>query len=313
MPLIAVVLPVYNVAPYLKEAVDSILNQTIQDFEVIIIDDCSTDKTIEVANTFNDSRIKIITKEKNKGLIDSLNIGFKTAKGKYIARMDGDDISDLKRFEKQLNVLENNPEIKVCGCWLQAFGNNDEIIKHKEHHEQILVNMMVHCSMSLGAVMIDRTWVKDECFNEEKKHVEEKYAATYLKKLKGTTRSSLSENIFKRKMYTKHGFHNYPLAWNSDDRAWFDFSESKPIFTINEAMVYVSVSEESISGMDNNLEIKNRSQALFYSYLLWGFKLNFAQKVEISYLILNLQKNSVSYFTRLHARILIKISRILNK
>jgi len=143
--------------------------------------------------------------------------------------------------------------------------------------------------------------------------VEEKYAATYLKKLKGTSRSSLSESIFKRKMYVKYGFKNYPLAWNSDDRAWFDFSESKPIFTINEATMYISVSEESISGMDNNLEVKNTSQALFYSYLLWGFKLNFAQKVEISYLILNLQNNWVSYSTRLYARILIKISRILNK
>lgn len=171
--MISVVLPVYNVAPYIKEALDSILNQTIQDFEIIIIDDCSTDNTIEIANSFNDERIRILTKFENKGLIDSLNIGFKAAKGKYIARMDGDDISDLKRFEKQLYVLENNPEIKVCGSWLQAFGKDDKIIKHKEHHNQVLVNMMVHCSMSLGAVMLDRAWAKGEYFDENKKHVED--------------------------------------------------------------------------------------------------------------------------------------------
>jgi hypothetical protein len=87
--------------------------------------------------------------------------------------MDGDDISDLKRFEKQLYVLENNPEIKVCGSWLQAFGKENKIIKHKEHHEQILVNMMVHCSMSLGSVMLDRIWAKEESFDENKKHVED--------------------------------------------------------------------------------------------------------------------------------------------
>ena len=138
--------------------------------------------------------------------------------------------------------------------------------------------------------------------------VEEKYAETYSKKLKGTSRSSLSENIFRREMYLKYGFKNYPLAWNSDDRAWFDFSESKPIFSINDAEIYISVSEGSISGMDNNLEAKNKSQALFYSYLLWGFKLNLTQKVQISYLILNLQKNSVSCFTRLYAKIVIKVS-----
>ncbi|ELY1978133.1 glycosyltransferase family 2 protein [Flavobacterium psychrophilum] len=171
--LISVVLPVYNVAPYIDEAIDSILNQTIQDFEIIVIDDCSTDKTIEIIKSFNDQRIKILTKSENKGLIDSLNIGFKAAKGKYIARMDGDDISDFMRFEKQLHVLENNPTIKVCGSWLQAFGKENKIIKHKENHEQILVHMMAHCSMSLCAVMIDRAWVKDECFNEEKKHVED--------------------------------------------------------------------------------------------------------------------------------------------
>lgn len=171
--LISVVLPVYNVAPYLKEALDSILNQTIQDFEILVIDDCSTDNTIEIANSFQDARIKILSKKENKGLIDSLNIGFKAATGKYIARMDGDDISDLKRFEKQLNILEKNPEIKVCGSWLQAFGKSNEMIKHKENHEQILVNMMIHCSMSLGAVMLDRVWVEGEYFNEEKKHVED--------------------------------------------------------------------------------------------------------------------------------------------
>jgi glycosyltransferase involved in cell wall biosynthesis len=171
--MVSVVLPVYNVAPYLKEALDSILNQTFQDFEIIVIDDCSTDNTIEIAASYNDSRIKILTKSENKGLIDSLNIGFKAANRKYIARMDGDDISDLKRFEKQLYILENNTEIKVCGSWLQAFGKDDKIIMHKEHHEQILVNMMVHCSMSLGAVMLDRAWAEGECFDENKKHVED--------------------------------------------------------------------------------------------------------------------------------------------
>lgn len=172
-PLISVVLPVYNVAPYIKEAIDSILQQTFQNFEILVIDDCSTDATLDIVNQYNDDRIKIITKEKNKGLIDSLNIGLKAAKGKYIARMDGDDLSDLKRFEKQLHILENNLEIKVCGSWLQAFGKDDKIIKHKQHHEQILVNMMLHCSMSLGAVMLDRAWAEGEYFNEEKKHVED--------------------------------------------------------------------------------------------------------------------------------------------
>ena len=115
-PLISVILPVYNCAAFISDTMHSILNQTIQDFEIIVIDDCSTDNTVDVIQKFDDKRIFILLKKQNMGLIDSLNIGFKQANGKYIARMDGDDINHLERFEKQLNILQNNSDIKVCGC-----------------------------------------------------------------------------------------------------------------------------------------------------------------------------------------------------
>jgi glycosyltransferase involved in cell wall biosynthesis len=172
-PLISVVLPVYNVAPYIKEAIDSILNQSIQDFEILVIDDCSTDSTLAIIKGFSDERIIIIEKEENKGLIDSLNLGFKLARGKYIARMDGDDISDLQRFEKQLHILENNPEIKVCGCWLQECGFSNKIIKHKQNHDEIVAKLLLGCSMSLGAVMLVKEWALDFKFDETKVHVED--------------------------------------------------------------------------------------------------------------------------------------------
>lgn len=172
-PLISVVLPVYNSALYIDEAVDSILNQTIQDFEIIIIDDCSTDTTLKIILSKADNRIRIIRKEQNKGLIDSLNIGFKNATGKYIARMDGDDISLPNRFEKQLEILENNSEVKACGCWLQRFGTSHEIIKHKECHEEIVARLLLSCSMTLGSVMLDRITFEAISFDENKKHVED--------------------------------------------------------------------------------------------------------------------------------------------
>jgi len=171
-PLISVVLPVYNVAQYVHEAINSILEQTIQNFEIIVIDDCSTDNTIEVIESIKDSRIKIIKKTKNKGLVDSLNIGFSAATGKYIARMDGDDISHKERFKKQLEIL-NNSEIKACGCWLQEFAEGNKIIKHSEHHEQIVAKLLLGCSMSLGSVMIKRNWVRSFRFDENKRHVED--------------------------------------------------------------------------------------------------------------------------------------------
>lgn len=172
-PLISVVLPIFNVELYIYDAIQSVLNQTIQDFEIIVIDDCSTDKTVDVVISFKDERIKIITKEQNKGLIDSLNIGFKTATGKYIARIDGDDINMPERFQKQLEILENNIEIKVCGCWLERFGNSNQIIKHKEYHDEIVAQLLISCSMSLGSVILNREWAQKFTFYENKKHVED--------------------------------------------------------------------------------------------------------------------------------------------
>lgn len=172
-PLISVILPVYNVADYIGEAMDSILRQTIQDFEILVIDDCSTDNTLAIIQAFEDNRIKIIEKLNNKGLVDSLNTGIENAKGKYIARMDGDDISHVKRFEKQMKVLEENNNIKACGCWLKEFGSRNNIIRHKEYHQEIVANLLLKCSMSLGAVMFKAEWLKPFKFREEMKHVED--------------------------------------------------------------------------------------------------------------------------------------------
>lgn len=172
-PLISVVMPVYNVALYVEESVISILNQTITDFELLIIDDCSTDNTLSIIEKIKDDRIKIVKKEKNLGLIHSLNLGFELAQGKYIARMDGDDISLNDRFEKQLYILENNPEIQVCGLWLQCFGGSSSIIRYKEFHQEIQARMLLSNSMSLCSAMLKNKVFKGYLFDNSKVHVED--------------------------------------------------------------------------------------------------------------------------------------------
>lgn len=172
-PLISVVLPVYNCALYIEDAINSILNQTFQDFEIIVIDDCSVDNTVKIVQSIEDHRIRIIFKEQKKGLIDSLNIGFKEAKGEYIARMDGDDISLPDRFRKQLEILKNNSDIKACGCWLKEFGYSNKVISHKENHDEIVSRLLLSCSMSLGSVMLEKAWVRNFKFEKAKLHVED--------------------------------------------------------------------------------------------------------------------------------------------
>jgi glycosyltransferase involved in cell wall biosynthesis len=126
IPTISVVMSVYNEkTEWMCKSVDSILNQTFSDFEFIIINDNPT----RIENSLlleeyrkKDSRIIVLANEQNIGLTKSLNKGIKTAKGKYIARMDADDISLPERFEKQVNVMENNPNIIVCGSKIKVFG-----------------------------------------------------------------------------------------------------------------------------------------------------------------------------------------------
>lgn len=101
-PFISVLMPVYNCENYIREAVESILNQTYANFEFIIIDDASTDQTVAIIQSYKDKRIHLVVKPKNSGLTNSLNYGLTIAKGKYIARMDGDDISLPNRFQNKL-------------------------------------------------------------------------------------------------------------------------------------------------------------------------------------------------------------------
>lgn len=164
---------VYNGESYVSEAIDSVLNQTISDFDFLIIDDGSTDSSVSIIKQYKDERINLVTKEKNTGLIDSLNLGLQLVKGKYVARMDSDDINLPNRFEKQLAILESNPEIQVCGCWLKTFGKKVQVIKHKEFHDEIVASMLIHCSMTMGSVMFKKKAFERFKFDETKKHVED--------------------------------------------------------------------------------------------------------------------------------------------
>lgn len=122
-PRVSVVLSVYNGAEHLREAVDSILNQTFIDFEFIILDDGSTDHTWEILTDFDDPRIVLVRNQENMGLTKSLNEGLGMAKCEYIARQDADDISLPERLAKQVEFLERNREVGLLSC---AFVEIDE-------------------------------------------------------------------------------------------------------------------------------------------------------------------------------------------
>lgn len=125
-PIISVVMPTYNTPiSYLREAVESILNQTFRAFEFLIIDDGSTNDSPAYLAAIDDPRVRVITNPTNIGVTKSLNVGLRAARGKYIARMDSDDISEPERFEEQYAYMEAHPETVLCGTWAREFGTCD--------------------------------------------------------------------------------------------------------------------------------------------------------------------------------------------
>jgi len=125
-PKVTVLMSVYNGERYLKEAVDSILRQTFEDFEFLIINDGCSYKATEIINSYNDSRMRIINNQKNIGLSKSLNKGLAIARGNYIARMDADDISLPGRLAKQVNFLETHQDVDVLGSAVQIIGDDEK-------------------------------------------------------------------------------------------------------------------------------------------------------------------------------------------
>ena len=121
-PLISVVLPAWNAENFLAECVRSILRQTVQDFELLIIDDCSTDTTADTVRDFSDSRIRYHKNPVNCGVYPSRNTALELARGKYIAMVDADDVNREYRFAAQVRLMEENPRVCVCGGSFSRFG-----------------------------------------------------------------------------------------------------------------------------------------------------------------------------------------------
>lgn len=155
-PEISVVMSVFNGEMYLRGAIESILNQTFADFEFIIFDDRSTDQSVSIIDSYQDNRIKLIKNTINKGLTLNLIDGLNRAKGKYIARMDADDICFQNRFEKQLDFMEKNPEISILGSSVIFFDETGREVIGKQPvlHEEIIIELLLGFTLLHPSVMM---------------------------------------------------------------------------------------------------------------------------------------------------------------
>ena len=214
---ITVLMPVYNGEDYLKEAIESILNQTFKDFEFLIINDGSTDKTLEILQSYYDSRIKTINNEKNIGLTKSLNKGLHLSRGQYIARMDADDISLPKRLKEQKNFMDKNPEIGIVGAWIKTIGTQIGYVqKYPSDPEEIRMSLLFRGQLAHPSVMLRKSLVK-------------KYNLYY-------------DSNFK---------------YSQDDELWIRASRYFPITNIEKVLLLYRIHEKRVSEVYHNIQKKN--------------------------------------------------------
>ncbi len=160
-PAISVILPAYNAEPYIAKAIDSILNQTFQDFELIIVDNCSTDKTWQIIQSYviKDNRIRAYQNDINLGVAGNRNRGISFAEGDYFAWQDADDISYPQRLEKQYYFMEQNPKVGIVGGFLQFFDETGylSIRKYAPDDASLRKTIFRYSPVALPATMIRKS------------------------------------------------------------------------------------------------------------------------------------------------------------
>lgn len=220
--LISVIMSNYNTPEeYLRQAIESILNQTYPNFEFIIIDDCSTDNSLEIIESYTDKRIKIIRNEQNLGITKSLNKGLAVAVGEFVARMDADDIALPERFEKQVAFLNSHTEHIVCGTGVELIGewekkhSNKYLCRTIPDKEQFRINLLFgNCpNIVHPTAMFNHTMLK-------------KYGITYNE--------------------------NYPLA--QDYRMWVSCSEVAECANLPETLLNYRVHGKAVSSDKKQLQ-----------------------------------------------------------
>jgi len=143
-PLVTVFITVYNSEEYIRECLESVLNQTYENLEILIIDDGSVDETNSIIRSYEDSRIRLITNDKNMGIPYNRIKGVESAKGQYLAILDSDDISMLNRIEKQVEFMERNLDILAAGTYFKAFGKklNNRVYKFELDSKEMQITLM---------------------------------------------------------------------------------------------------------------------------------------------------------------------------
>ncbi|WP_300979015.1 glycosyltransferase family A protein [Flavobacterium sp.] len=272
--MLAIIIPYYKLT-FFEATLQSLAEQTCQDFKVYIGDDASP--------------------EDPTALLEQFQGKFNFIYHRFTTNLGGTSLT--KQWERCI-ALSGNEE------WLMILGDDDVLGENVveafyENLEEIKQN---GCNVVRFATQIIKGGEK--AISRIFEHPQfEKATDAFWRKFKGETRSSLSEYVFSRLAYSKYGFLDYPLAWHSDDMACLEFADEHPIFSTNNAQLYIRMSSESISGKVDNLALKKEASSLFYETIVKDYLSSFNKKQRLK-LIAKLEQH---YFEKKQKILFFKI------
>lgn len=239
--LVSVIMPVYNVKQYVRSALESILNQTYSNFEFIIIDDDSNDGTFEILKSFKkkDKRIILRRNKKNLGVTKSLNKALRLTKGKYIARMDADDWSYPERFELQVKLMKDNPDVVVSGSYIEV------------------------CDSKLRLRYVRKYNIDDISIR--------KHLFRYSPFAHPTT--IWQAKVFKRELY------NEAINVSQDYELYFRVGKIGKFMNLDKPLLKLRIHEHSVSTTKNDLQLKNTILIRLNAVLMLGYNMSALDKL----------------------------------
>lgn len=201
LPQISVILPVHNAGAFLESCLKSLYSQTFKDFECLIINDASTDRSVSILAAIQDERFRIYHLPRQSGVPRALNFGLERIRGKYVARMDADDICHPRRFERQFDFMEAHEEVGVLGSWAHYFGENNYLRKFPSRHADIASGLLFFGTVLHPTVMMRASFFKEENirYHTSYRHAEDTELWTRL--IHRTRFANLSEPLLKRRIH----------------------------------------------------------------------------------------------------------------
>ena len=205
---LSVLLPVFNGQRFLREAIESILHQSYETFELIVVDDGSKDDSAAIVLSYGDRRIRLLSNENNIGLIASLNRGIDESYGEYIARMDADDRSGPERFAKQIEFLDRNPSVAMVGTWGRCIDSNGQVFDDIQ--------------LPVEPLRIEDSLLSGNCFIH-------------------------TSVMFRRSLVREAGNYSEEAVFAEDYDLWLRLSEKYPLANIGEFLVEYRIHEDQLS------------------------------------------------------------------